>query len=181
MTILMILYFHFRTIFIAFVSRLKKISQFTCIKKLNHFKRQRIVFDKASRSMILIVDEKRYEIILWWLKNSENERLIAIKFRWIIVNLNQMLISMFFNISSFFFIFTNHDNNIRRIKTTTTSSLTTNKISRNTSIIYLSTVRLKNEYRSCRRRLSVETTSRDRSSLLHESIYKIVNNKCRKI
>ncbi len=62
----------------------------------------------------------------------------------------------------------------------TTSSLTTNRISRNTSIIYLNTVRVKDEYRSCRRRLSVETTSRDRSSLHHESIYKIASNKCRK-
>jgi hypothetical protein len=62
----------------------------------------------------------------------------------------------------------------------TISSLTTNRISRNTSIIYLSTVRVRNEYRSCRRRLSVETTSRSRSSLHHESIYKITNNKCKK-
>ncbi len=64
---------------------------------------------------------------------------------------------------------------------TKTSSLTTNRISRNTSIIYLSTVKVRDEYESCRRRLSVETTFRDRSSLHHESIYKIASNKCRKI
>jgi hypothetical protein len=111
----MTLRFHFRTIFIAFDSRLKKISRSACIKKLNHLKRQRIAFDRASRSMISIVDEKRYEIASWWLKNSKYERLIAIKSRWAIVNSNQMSISMFFNVSSFFFTFTNHDNNIRRM------------------------------------------------------------------
>jgi hypothetical protein len=111
----MILCLQFRTIFIAFVSRLKKISRFACIKRLNHFKRQRIASDKTSKSMILTVDEKRYEIASWWLKNSENERLIAIKSRWAIINSNQMSISMFFNVLSSFFIFTNHDNNIRRM------------------------------------------------------------------
>jgi hypothetical protein len=111
----MILCLYFRTIFIVFVSRFKKISRFACIKKLNHFKRQRIAFNKASKSMILIVDEKRYEIVSWWLKNSKNKRLIAIKSRWAIVNSNQMSILMFFNVSSFFFTFTNHDNNIRRM------------------------------------------------------------------
>jgi hypothetical protein len=39
---------------------------------------------------------------------------------------------------------------------------------------------MKNEYRSCRRRLSVETMFRNRSSLHHESIYKIASNKCKK-
>ncbi len=66
------------------------------------------------------------------------------------------------------------------ITDSTISSLTTNRISRNTSIIYLSTVRVRDEYRSCRRQLSVETALRDRSSLHHESIYKIASNKCRK-
>jgi hypothetical protein len=111
----MILCLHFRMIFIAFVSKLKKISRSACIKKLNHLKRQKIASDEASRSMISTVDEKRYEIASWWLKNLENERLIAIKSRWAIVNSNQMSISMFFNVSSFFFTFTNHDNNIRRM------------------------------------------------------------------
>jgi hypothetical protein len=115
MIILMTLCVHFRTIFIAFVSKLKKISRFACIKRLNHFKRQRIASDRASRSVISTVDEKRYEIASWWLKNSENERLIAIRSRWAIANSNQMSISMFFNVSSFFFTFTNHDNNIRRM------------------------------------------------------------------
>jgi hypothetical protein len=111
----MTLCFHFRTIFIAFVLRFKKISRFACIKRLNHFKRQKIAFDRASTSVISTVDEKRYEIVSWWLKNSENERLIAIRSRWTIANSNQMSISMFFNVSSFFFTFTNHDNNIRRM------------------------------------------------------------------
>jgi hypothetical protein len=111
----MILCFHFRTIFIAFVSRFKKISRFACVKRLNHLKRQRIAFDRASKSVIFTVDEKRYEIALWWLKNSEDKRLIAIKSRWITVNSNQMSISMFFNVSSFFFTFTYHDNNTRRM------------------------------------------------------------------
>ncbi len=111
----MILCLHFRTIFIVFVSRLKKISRFVCIKKLNHLKRQKITFDRASKSVISIIDEKRYEIASWWLKNSKNERLIAIKSRWTIVNSNQMSISMFFNVSSSFFTFTNRDNNIRRM------------------------------------------------------------------
>ncbi len=58
--------------------------------------------------------------------------------------------------------------------------MTTNKISRNTLIIYLSIVKMKNEYRSCRRQLNVETTFRNRSSLHHELIQKIVSNKCKK-
>ncbi len=111
----MTLCLHFRTIFIAFVLKFKKISRSACIKKLNHFKRQRIASDKTSRSMISTVDEKRYEIASWWLKNSKNERLIVIRFRWAIVNSNQMSISMFFNVSSFSFTFTNHDSNFRRI------------------------------------------------------------------
>jgi hypothetical protein len=112
----MILCLHFRTIFIAFVSKFKKISRSACIKELNHLKRQRIAFDRASRSVISTVDEKRYEIVSWWLKNSEDERLITIKSRWAIANSNQMSISMFFNVSSSFFTFINHDNNIRRMK-----------------------------------------------------------------
>jgi hypothetical protein len=111
----MILRLHFRTIFIAFVLKLKKIFRFTCIKKLNHFKWQRIAFNKASKSMISTVNEKWYEIVSWWLKNSKNEHLITIRSRWVIINSNQMSISMFFNVSSFFFTFTNHDNNIRRM------------------------------------------------------------------
>jgi hypothetical protein len=111
----MTLRLHFRTIFIAFVSRLKKISRSACIKRLNHLKRQRIAFDRTSRSMISTVDEKRYEIASWWLKNSKDERLTAIRSRWAIANSNQMSISMFFNVSSSSFTSTNHDNNIRRM------------------------------------------------------------------
>jgi hypothetical protein len=53
--------------------------------------------------------------------------LIAIRFRWTIVNSNRMSISMFFNVSSSFFTFTNHDSNIRRMNCVSSTLLWNNE------------------------------------------------------